>query len=79
MDLKKTKKILNSLFAIIVVFLLLCFLTRLFLIPAIAVTVVYVVVYWKNWRCPYCKGVLGRGIGSYCPHCGKDSGVELRF
>ena len=25
---------------------------------------------WKIWRCPACEKYLGKGMKSYCPHCG---------
>lgn len=79
MDLKKTKKILTALLVLILLLILLGSWSKLLYIPAAILTGVYIAVYWKNWRCPYCKGLLGRGVGTRCPHCGKDAGITMFF
>lgn len=80
MDLKKTKKILSLLFALILVFLLLgLWINPLLYFVAIIPTVFYVITYLKKWRCPRCGKVLGRGFTTCCPYCGEDVGISIKF
>lgn len=80
MDLKKIKKILSLLFILIWVFLLLgLWIHPILYFVAIVPTVLYFIVYWKNWRCPYCGKMLSRGISTRCLNCGEDVGISIKF
>jgi hypothetical protein len=44
---------------------------RVWVPVALAVLAGAVVFSLRNWRCPACKGYLGRGFGPrFCPRCG---------
>lgn len=80
MNLKKTKKILSLLFTLIIIFLLLGpWISPVLYIVSIILTVVYVCIYMKYWRCPRCGKILGRGIIKRCLNCGEDVGICIRF
>lgn len=80
MDLKKTKKVLSSLLILILIFFVLgAWMYSPLYVLAIALTVLYVIVYLKWWRCPQCGKILGRGANICCHYCGKETGITMRF
>ena len=81
MDLKKTKKLLSALTYLMIVLLVLgVFLSmRPLFYVAIAVAVIYTVLYMKLWRCPHCGTLLTRTGGTVCIQCEKDVGIKLRI
>lgn len=80
MNLKKTKRILSLLFILILIllFLGLSFHPILYF-AAIILTIVYVIIYMKKWRCPHCGKILARGFITRCLNCGEDVGISIKF
>ncbi len=74
MDYKKARKLIYWLAGIGTAVLLLGAWAQrpAFMAPGVALVISTVFVNLKYWRCPHCGGHLGRDIGRYCMHCGKE-------
>jgi len=72
MDLQKTRKLLNRIRLAALGMVALFFLLRLIPILYIAATLLlaWIASLLIFWRCPYCRGFLGRlKKKDSCPHC----------
>ena len=50
------------------------------LIVGMGLALLWMVLYYVLWRCPYCNGLLSHNTkGTHCPHCGKDVGESMRI
>jgi hypothetical protein len=74
-SLREKKGFLNGLLCCVCVLILLSVLIRSYWILAlgVAATVLFMVLFWKWWRCPACGMHLGRmeAQGRFCTHCGQ--------
>lgn len=76
-DMKKRKRLIYGLLAVVAVFMLLALSTQgpvqwLFMALTLVVLVGYVIVWAILWRCPHCGAMLGRmDDATHCKYCGK--------
>lgn len=74
-DMRKRKRLLYGLLALVIALLLVTLATamgRIFMILTLVALVGYVVAWSVLWRCPYCGMPLGQmDSATYCKHCGK--------
>ena len=73
MNLKKTRKVILSLFVAIFVTGMAAGIleSMVFAVITLGLCVALVAVSLTFWRCPHCGEYLGRNVGQYCTHCGK--------
>lgn len=70
MNPQKAKRMFFLLAAGGFVCILLVVMHPLFLAAGLLMIAAAIVLNLVFYRCPYCRGHLGRTGGDYCPHCG---------
>lgn len=74
MNLKKVLRITYWLVGICLVLMVFGALIESITVALIGIAVSFAAVFVsiKYWRCPHCGKHLGRDLGKYCLHCGKE-------
>ena len=73
MDLKRKKRLLNLLLAVVCIAVIACVFSgsKVLCVVGLGLCIVYGTIHSTIWRCPHCRGSLGRGKPVTCPECGE--------